>query len=127
MFHGHTSVNFQKGPPKATPSAARRFYYGLGIFAHYPRKSHLFKASIYGIGIELLYIEYALAVPFSCHHHHGADHGRYAGGVGNSLGADLFITFLMVADIVDINGLFLSVLYAGEDTADVGLSDGSGT
>ena len=33
----------------------------------------------------------------------------------------------MIADIVDIDGLFLAVLLAGEDAADIGLADGART
>ena len=55
-----------------------------------------------------------------------ADHGGHAGGVADGLAAHFLVAFLMVADVVDIDGLFLAVLYAGEDAADVGLALGAG-
>ena len=49
-----------------------------------------------------------------------------SGGVADGLRADLLVALLMVADVVDVVGLFLAVLLAGEDAADVGLALGAG-
>ena len=55
------------------------------------------------------------------------DHRGNAGGVADSLRADLFVAFLMVADIINIDGLFLAIFSTGKDTTDVGLAHGART
>ena len=61
-------------------------------------------------------------VPGSGHQHHGTDHGRNTGGIGNCLRSHLFITFLMITYIVEIIGLVFAVFLSLENTADVGFS-----
>ena len=69
---------------------------------------------------------HALGGPLAGQQHQCAAHGRHAGGVADGLRADLLVALLMVADVVDVVGLFLAVLLAGEDAADVGLALGAG-
>ena len=66
-------------------------------------------------------------VPFAGHYHHSADHGRNTGGVSNSLGANFFVAFFMVADVVEVVGFVLAVFFAAEDAADVGFALGAWT
>lgn len=80
-----------------------------------------------GIGIELFHVEDPLAAPLSGQHHLGADHGWYAGGVGNGLRADLLVALGMIADIVDQEVLFPAVLDSLSQAADAGAAGGEGT
>ena len=75
-----------------------------------------------GIGIELFHVPDAGLAPHAGGDHLGADHGGHAGGIGNGLRAHLPVAFLMIADIVDVDGLFLAVLDAAHDIADAGLA-----
>ena len=74
------------------------------------------------IGVELLNGIYAGLGPFAGQHHQGAAHGRHTGGVADGLTADFAVAFLMVADVIDIVGFILAVLFAGKDAADVGFA-----
>lgn len=56
-----------------------------------------------------------------------AYHGRNARGVGYCLGTYFLVAFLVVAYIIYIYVAWLAVLYACEDTADVGLAYGART
>ena len=78
------------------------------------------------IGIKLFYGVHALGGPLAGEQHQGAAHSRHAGGVADGLTAHFFVAFLMVADVVDVVGLVLAVLFAGKDAADVGLALGTG-
>ena len=49
------------------------------------------------------------------------------GCIGNCLGTNLFVALLVVAYIVNVNGLFFSVFYTIKDTADISLSYSSWT
>ena len=69
---------------------------------------------------------HAWLVPLAGEHHHGAAHGRNAGGVGDSLAAQFFVAFLVVAYVVQVVGLGLAVLGSLENTTDVGLAHGAG-
>ena len=77
------------------------------------------------VRIKFFYGVYAWLGPFSSEHHHSADHSRNAGGVGDCLRTYFTVTFLMVADIVDISSFFFAVFLSGEDTADIRFSYGS--
>ena len=78
------------------------------------------------VRIELFHRVDTLGGPLAGQQHEGTAHGRHTGGVADGLRADLAVALLVVADIVDIVGLFLAVLLAGEDAADVGLTLGAG-
>ena len=78
------------------------------------------------IGIKLLDSVHALGGPLAGEQHQGTAHGGHAGGVADSLRAHFLVALLMVADVVDIVGLILAVLFAGKDAADVGLAFGTG-
>ena len=75
-----------------------------------------------GIGVELLDVEDAFALPGAGEDHLGAEHGGHAGGVGNGLGADLLEAFGVVAVVIDIVGALLAVLDALDLAADGGLA-----
>ena len=85
-----------------------------------PGQSLLVKLFHERIGIELLYVPYTRSLPQTFEEHHGANHGRNTGGVSNSLGANFFVAFFMVTDVVEVVGFVLAVLFAAEDAADVG-------
>ncbi len=78
------------------------------------------------VRIELFHGVDALGGPLAGQQHQCAAHGRHTGGVADGLRADLLVALLVVADVVDVVGLFLAVLLAGEDAADVGLALGAG-
>ena len=80
-----------------------------------------------GIGIELFDIEHAFAFPRARQHHGGTDHRGNAGGVAHGLVAGFGIGVLMIADLIEIDGLGLAILHAGCDIADIGLALGGGT
>ena len=67
----------------------------------------------------------AWSIPFASQDHHRTAHGRDAGRIGDGLSAGLLIGFLMVADVIDVIMLFLAILLAGEDAADVGFAMGA--
>ena len=78
------------------------------------------------IGIKLLDGVHTLGVPLAGEQHQRAAHGGHAGGVADGLRAYFLVALLMVTDVVDVVGLILAVLLAGEDAADVGLALGAG-
>ena len=92
-----------------------------------PRQAAHIELRHEGIWIKLLHIPHASLHPLSGDHHLGPDHGRHARGVRNGLRTHLGITRLVVADIVNIHGLFLAVLEATHDVAYAGLALGEGT
>src|SRR3546814_19853255 len=74
---------------------------------------------------DLFDVEHAVSRPGARHHHRGADHRGDAGGIAHSLVAGFGKSVIMVADIVEIERLFLAVLAkTGRDDADVGLALG---
>ena len=79
-----------------------------------------------GVRVELFHGVDALGGPLAGQQHQCAAHGRNAGGIADGLRADFLVALLVVADIVNVVGLFLAVLFAGEDAADVGLALGAG-
>ena len=73
------------------------------------------------VRIKLFHGVHALGGPLAGQQHQRAAHGRHTGGVADGLRADLLVALLMVADVVDVVGLFLAVLFAGEDAAESGM------
>ncbi|MNQ89975.1 hypothetical protein D3C85_1053000 [compost metagenome] len=80
-----------------------------------------------GIGVQLLHVEDAFALPRAGQHHGRADHGRNARGVADGLVAGFGIGGFVVADVLDVEGLLNAVLLAGGDGADVRLALGDRT
>ena len=77
------------------------------------------------IGIKLFNIPHASAGPFASHQHCRANHRRNARGVADGLVAGFGISILMIADIIDIQRLFLTILAKPSgDAADVGFALG---
>ena len=70
---------------------------------------------------------YALLGPLAGEQHEGAAHSGHTGGVADGLAGHLLVALLVVAHVVDVVGLVLAVLLAGENAADVGLAVGAGT
>ncbi|QTK81390.1 Hypothetical protein AT6N2_L0473 [Agrobacterium tumefaciens] len=64
-----------------------------------------------------------LHIPFTCRDQHGGSDRRNAGGVGNALRTDFFVSVLVVGHIVDEDFAFLAVLDTLDDIADTGLAD----
>ena len=79
------------------------------------------------VGVELLHRVDAGLGPLAGQHHQRTAHRGHTGGVADGLTADLAVALLMVAHIINVVGLVLAVLFAGEDTADVRLALGAGT
>lgn len=89
-----------------------------------PRQAMLIEVGHEGIGIVLFHVPDAGFAPFSFEHLLGSDHGGYTSGVGNGLGADLGKALFVIADVIDVDRLWLAVLEAGDDVSDAGFALG---
>ncbi len=97
------------------------------IFDDFPRQAVHVHRRHKGIGIHLLDVPDAGALPLAFQHHLRADHRRYAGGVGNRLGHHFAVALLMVADLIYDDLAWLAVFQAGDMAADPGLADSART
>ena len=77
-----------------------------------------------GIGIVLLHVPDAGLAPFAFEHLLCSNHCGHASGVGNGLGADFCEAFFVIADVVDVDRLWLAVFDAGDDVANAGSAFG---
>jgi hypothetical protein len=95
-------------------------------FLHLPRQPLRVEHRHERIGIELLDVEHPLPLPSPGQHQSRADHRGHAGGVADRLVAGFGIGVLVVADLVDVEGLLAAAVerLAGGDVADVGLALG---
>lgn len=82
------------------------------VFLHHPRQAEAFERVHKRVGVELLGGENARLFPRARDDERRADHSRHAGGVGDGLRADLAVAGFVVADVVDVQALFLAVLDA---------------
>jgi hypothetical protein len=89
------------------------FVPGQSVFADFFHKR---------VGIEFFHIEDTFSAPFSGEHHHGAKHGRYAGGVRNALSSGFLVGNLMAAVVPDVIGLFFPVFNPFNAAADGGFA-----
>ena len=89
-----------------------------------PRQAMLIEVGHEGIGIVLFHVPDAGFAPFSFEHLLGSDHGGHTSGVGNGLGADLGKALFVIADVIDVDRLWLAVLEAGDDVSDAGFALG---
>ena len=87
-----------------------------------PRQSLFGEGLEERIRVELLDVVHAGFDPFAGEEHHGAGHGRYAGGVADGLHAGLFEGLLVRAVVIYIIGkgfaLFVDCLLYTSDAAD---------
>ena len=76
------------------------------------------------VGVVLFHVPDAGLFPITNEHLLGSDHGGNAGGVTDGLAADFFEALLVIADVVDVDGLLFAVLDAGDHVADAGAAFG---
>src|SRR5690606_23707520 len=94
---------------------------------HLPGQSVVVQIRHEGIGVHLFHVPHTGLHPLAFQHHLGADHGRYARGIGNGLGQHLAVAVLMVLDVEHHSTARLAVLDALHMAADPGLALGART
>ena len=92
----------------------------MSEFFELPRQAVLIEVGHEGIGIVLLHVPDAGLAPFAFEHLLCSNHCGHASGVGNGLGADFGEAFFVIADVVDVDRLWLAVLEAGDDVTNAG-------
>ena len=92
------------------------------VLDYAPRKAVLVERLHEAVGVELLYVIYAYALPGAGDEHHRADHRGNARRVSDCLRARLGECLRVVAYVVDVPCEGLSVFFPAHDVADDGLA-----